>query len=344
MSEFEFGKLEDDLLRLCKADQPDYDQIRKVIADGANVNAVNRDGRNLLSAEFWNCCASGEKFPQITKLLLDNGFDAERFGLACISQLIFSTYDEGIFYAAKLLLEAGAKGTKEQWDRLLESIGTEESYQRCCDGNHRCKNIYYALYKIVDGARKSIPYSDIDLWTSILGKKINSVFVCSEESKPVQIQKGRRYEIPDSILFEAEDRTLIIEANPNIYTRANPVPALEMEKRVSVEGLRSVIGATVTRITFRHAEVKDGTTGYRQPNIYISFSNGISIRFSTNFGEVPKEDTATYFEIGGSGADITATEWINDWLGEFPEDKGLVDRCRNCGETDEQIKAFLEGI
>lgn len=40
----------------------------------------------------------------------------------------------------------------------------------------------------------------------------------------------------------------------------------------------------------------------------------------------------------------TATEWIEDWLKEFPYDKFMIDEMRTHGKkTDEDIKAFLEG-
>lgn len=41
---------------------------------------------------------------------------------------------------------------------------------------------------------------------------------------------------------------------------------------------------------------------------------------------------------------MTATEWIEEWLREFPRDKILVENARERGETDEEIKDFLEGI
>ena len=41
---------------------------------------------------------------------------------------------------------------------------------------------------------------------------------------------------------------------------------------------------------------------------------------------------------------MTATEWIEEWLREFPRDKTLVENARKMGDTDEQIKSFLEGV
>ena len=41
---------------------------------------------------------------------------------------------------------------------------------------------------------------------------------------------------------------------------------------------------------------------------------------------------------------MTATEWIEEWLKEFPSTKTLVENARKMGDTDEDIKDFLEGI
>ena len=41
---------------------------------------------------------------------------------------------------------------------------------------------------------------------------------------------------------------------------------------------------------------------------------------------------------------MTATEWMEEWLKEFPSDKILVENARKMGDTDEDIKDFLEGI
>ncbi len=41
---------------------------------------------------------------------------------------------------------------------------------------------------------------------------------------------------------------------------------------------------------------------------------------------------------------MTATEWLEEWLKEFPEDNTLVANARKRGEPDEDIKHFLEGI
>lgn len=48
--------------------------------------------------------------------------------------------------------------------------------------------------------------------------------------------------------------------------------------------------------------------------------------------------------MNGEVCPMTATEWIEEWLKEFPSTKILVENARERGETDEEIKSFLEGI
>ena len=43
---------------------------------------------------------------------------------------------------------------------------------------------------------------------------------------------------------------------------------------------------------------------------------------------------------------MTATEWIEEWLKEFPDDKFLIEQRlrKDMGKTDEDIKSFLESF
>lgn len=41
---------------------------------------------------------------------------------------------------------------------------------------------------------------------------------------------------------------------------------------------------------------------------------------------------------------MSATEWIQEWLREFPYTESLVLMERQRGKTDEDIKDFLEGL
>lgn len=296
MSGYRFGRLEDRLLRLCRAAQPNPEKIRQCISDGADVNTVNCDGENLLTVVF-QTRTHGEKLPLVTRLLLDAGFDARLHGMGCLSSLVYSPFGRSAFAAAKLLLMAGADGTEEVWQDLLEAIAIEESFQRCGAKDHEGENLSYALYELVDCARRKANYSDLDLWTAFIGQKISAVCAVAWEGEPMEASSDGKNMLPKRLLICSEAKALIIEANPNIYVRANPVPDLDREKCVPVRALDAALGGTVADISFAHGEHRKGMTVYRQPIICVSLDSGACIRFTTNFGEVPEDDAAAYFEV-----------------------------------------------
>lgn len=295
---YRFGKKEDQLLRLCKAHVPNMDKIHAVITEGADVNAVDEDGWRLLGAIFsHNSAATGEHFPAIADVFIRAGFDAKRFGLSVMGSLVHSTHDRYIFDTAMILLKAGAHGDKGKWESLLECIGTEESYQRCCDYDHACENIYYAWYEIVRRASEGKSFDDIGVWQDCVGLKVDGI-VADANRVPV-VTKGKKGKIlfRDQFMLLCGERAVMIEACPNIYLCKRP-GATDLANPIDLSGqLPFAAGAIIERIDFEHRGVREGKTYYRQPNIHVVFNNGRTIRFSTNFGEVPEEETSKFFEV-----------------------------------------------
>jgi len=295
---YRFGKLEDKLYRLCSAKQPNWDKINTVLSDGVNVNAQSPNGACLLAEVVDRFAETGEKTLQIAKLFLESGFDSKRFGLSVIGRLIFSTYDRYIFDTAKLMIHAGAVGDDDHWKRLLESIATEESYQRCCDEDHACENIYYAMYELVNRAFKG-KREDILVWHDCVGKVVDAVYADAKTVPALKLMGGGKYEMVGRILFQCGEHSVVLEGNPNVYG-CERISECDMEHPMNlIEQLPFCVGATITDISFYHTEVEDKAkrTSYRQPHIILTFDNGKRLHFTTNFGEVPKGETKEYFEV-----------------------------------------------
>lgn len=297
-TEYKFGKLEDKLLRLCRAHVPDMEKIRAVVREGADVNAVDQSGRNLLTAVFSHTGATnGKFFPAIAEEFVGAGFDTARFGLAVMGMLVFSTYDRYIFDASMVLLKAGAGGDEGQWEQLLDAIGTEESYQRCCDEDHACENIYYAWYETVRRASEGKRFDDIGVWEDCIGLRVNGV-IADANAGPVvsEMQDGRCF-FRDQLILLCGEQAVTIEGNPNIYLCGRPAPEdLVQPVDLSVR-LPFAVGSVIEKIEFEHKEYREGTTYYRQPNIRVFFDNGRAMLLTTNFGEVPKGETSNYVKI-----------------------------------------------
>ena len=293
---YRFGKKEDRLLRLCRAGKPDFAKIRSAISDGADVNAVSRDGANLLYSIIRGGGCSGKYLPKITEIFISSGFHVKQYGRACLSALVYSTHDRYICDCARLLLSAGPALDGKSGKELLDNIGTEESYQRCCDEDHACENIYYAFYEMVARYTEGRSFRDIVPWKDCIRKTVRAVYAEEGKTPPVSPFADGKMKMETRLLFDCGDSAVIIEGCPNIYGCALDTTQLQHSVDLS-ELFRTIIGKEIRNIYFRHGEHMEDTKCYRQPIIFVAFGNGEKIRFSTNYGEVAKEQTANFFEI-----------------------------------------------
>ena len=291
MKSYEFLDRDEELIRLCTAARPDFEKIREAIDKGADVNALNGDGEclfELLRNE------EGKKLLQGTKLLLQLGFDVDRLGFQALHRLWLTFHHRHGVDAAKLLLEAGTHGTADQWEALLESVGTEESFLRCCEGDHASENNYYACYEMLERASKGEPFSHIGVWEDCIGLTVKAILADAEEKPAVVPMGNRRYALKGRLLLDCGEKTVLLEAHPNIYLCR--MPQLRYTQDLT-DVLAPCIGQRILRVDFEHKEFRKGTGSYRQPNIFLRFSGGSTLHCCTNFGEVPKEDTDTIVEL-----------------------------------------------
>lgn len=135
----EYGKLERELIELCRAYPPNFDAIRAKITEGADVNAgeiYSNIVSEILYDYGWLCgcgdeneMCSGEYLPAIIKICLDAGFDVSRFAGAyggdALWSLVFTPSCREIFEVAEMLLKAGADIRyipPDEFEDVLEAI------------------------------------------------------------------------------------------------------------------------------------------------------------------------------------------------------------------------------
>lgn len=137
----EYGKLERELIELCREYPPDFDAIHAKIAEGADVNAGDVYS-NIVSEIIYNYgwiydssdgsvhkANSGEYLPAIVKILLDAGFDVSHcdgaYGGDALWNLIFSPACKACFKVAEMLLKAGANPRyipPDECDDVIEAV------------------------------------------------------------------------------------------------------------------------------------------------------------------------------------------------------------------------------
>lgn len=222
---------------------------------------------------------------------------AARSNIDILHRLIYHGRGRRSFDRAKEILMSDHGIAPESWPPLLEAIGTEESYQRCCDTDHAYENILYALYEMVLRVSRHETIADLRCWEDAVGLAVDGCFACADSLPPLSPMGDGRYQLADRLVLCTGDTGIVVENNLNIYLCSRQ----EALSRSGQEDLSSLLpfcaGAVITEIAFEHNEVRNGNTGFRQPVIILTFDNGARLRFSTNFGEVEKSLTATYLQI-----------------------------------------------
>lgn len=87
--------------------------------------------------------------PEIVRFFLNEGWNHRKYGIGLLSMLLYTTDGKVILETAKMILEIGVDGTKEDFDRLLGYIAEAESYARCswvdCEADADDLHEYYDI-------------------------------------------------------------------------------------------------------------------------------------------------------------------------------------------------------
>ncbi len=277
---------------------PDYDKAKSILANGLDINAPMDDDEeeNLLSSlilGYWmdeNDKRAKCYLVDIIKFMIENGLDLTkdggRYGAMCLYNLTFSTYDENVVYAAKLLLDNGARNIEfGKDDSPLGAIGTEASYLNTCEEDSHLGNIYDTLYEIVDCADKGKDYHNIDLYFEAKEKSIHKVFKVKDERGIFELNSetsNHKNCFESRICFDMGDLFLVVDkwAGLTCYKQMD----VEIEDISAL--FKDYIGKTIKDFEFSYKEVEKGQYTYGQQTAKIILDDGSAIVFSDNYGEM----------------------------------------------------------
>lgn len=214
-----------------------------------------------------------------------------------LQMLIYRASGRRVFDQAKAILDSGVTADEYAWRGLLGSIGIEESCQRCCTQDHAQENIFYAYYEMIRRKMENRPYDDIGIWPDAIGMRIDACYACAGVFPTLPEMEAGRWIIVDRIVFCAGKRALIVEDGPNVYLSNRADALAPRYKKALAPYIPGCIGAELTDLSFAENGVLIDRTHCTQPVLTLKFSSGTTLRFSTNFGEVPDEATVTYFEV-----------------------------------------------
>lgn len=288
------NELNENLATACDRVQPDLDEIRELIIAGADPNQLNRYGNNLFEDIFMDILyrfrGDAEQLPTVVQkikalisLIIDHGWDVKKYGLSAMDQFKFSTYDKFTFDLYRFMLQYDLTDDTEAYEGVLESIGVEESYQRCCEDDHDLENLFYAIYEMILAKQNGHDYTSIEPYYGAKGLLIDKVLYFGETD--TLVEKNDFTEYSADIGFVCGDKLLILRKSVNILfmnDRGLENPQIDISSTFG----NDVIGHRIHSISFDHKEIVVETTHYGQPTIILELTNGKLVKFSHNFGEM----------------------------------------------------------
>ena len=313
----ELKALETEFVKALEEKIPDFDKARQLLAQGVDINAVDDFGKSILINCLWNrssfppecdfceaescktCENQGKaQLISIVDFFIENGWNTVVHGLSCIASLVHTTHDAQMFYAAKRLLRCPVSDNRADFEHALEGIGTEESYQRCCEECHEQENLYYAMYELVGAKKDNRPFEGIYPYYRAMGKKVDKIVYFADKTDFAETPRG--VEFGGDFGFVCGEDGVVVRSSINILLmndRVSEQPQIDVST-IFGEG---IVGATVVDILFEHCSKSRDRICYGQPTIIIKFDNAKELRFTHNFGELPdKESQARFLTVEAS--------------------------------------------
>lgn len=298
------AELDNELLEACTGYNYDLDKIKELVLAGADTNQLNKFGDNIFDDVFLDTLynvrdnieelsETVEKIKEIIPIMINAGWDIKKFGIPTMNQFVFSTYDRFTFELYKFMLQYDLTDNPKDYESALECVGTEESYQRCCEENHDLENMFYSIYEIIEAKMEGRNYHSIELYYDAIGLTIDKVIYFDGENTTVT--KSDFIEYNADIGFVCGNKLLILRKGVNILfmnDRFGDQPQIDIS-----DIFNTCLGSHIEKISFEHKTVVDGTTHYGQPTIIIKLSNGKKMKFSHNFGELPDKQAQSRFWI-----------------------------------------------
>lgn len=297
-------ELNEKLVAACDRAWPDLDEIRELVIAGADTNQLNRHGENIFDSSFvdilYHFRDDAKNLPHIVerikatiRLLIDNGWDVKKYGLSTMDQFKFSTYDAFTFDLYRFMLQYDPADDSQDYEDVLEGIGTEESFQRCCENDHDLENLFYAIYEMVLAKKERRNYTSIEPYYGATGLLIDKVLYFGDAN--TLVAKNTFTEYDADIGFVCGDKILVLRDSVNILfmnDRGEEVPQIDISAAFD-----RAVGEKIKSISFIHSDIVKDTTHYGQPTIIIELMNGKRIHFTHNFGEISDETFQSRFWI-----------------------------------------------
>lgn len=345
-----YNPLSYELIELLRSGAPDFGLAEELIRRGADINDQGDDkDENVLSEilEGYECIrqdALSEKddvcddcdnngqecFPckynkktqpnvgkdmvKIIRFFLNHGFDVTKcngkYGMSCLSALVFSAADRYMIEAIKIIFDAYGSN-KPKWredddEAPLAVLKTECGYLYSCMLNPYRGNIYETACQVYYALKENRSYEGIQTCEAAIGMKILRVMADETNVKNV-FSSMTRSDFKSDHCFRCR-LYLMFEGGYLIYS---PDASCWVDSTMPEKPLvdvsayfEPIINKTIRQILFDYHSTDEWANYYELPvnhgdtTISITFDSDIKINFSYKFIEVPRKASCSYFYYG----------------------------------------------
>lgn len=262
----------------------DWDAFDSVLKGLEDINAYNEQYKETILSEFimdGNFYNRGTILADIVRHFLSCGYDVSaneglNGGLA-LHALCWSSYNQHILDAAKVLMNAGAPvnyrtgddDPNDEPEGLLGSISWKLSGAWMVDKDFAFANTLEAYYAMTEANIAGKDYNSIDSYFVCIGKPLTSVSAIHVGGKPALHDEGDISVYSEPLVMWFEDKPLVISCYTDFVV--NPVYADDNKDSLAnvTAVFSSLIGATLQEVQYI------GTT-----ICYFEFSNGKRLFFA----------------------------------------------------------------
>lgn len=332
-----YSELENKLRACAESYPPDFEGMKRLLAEGADINACDEHLEETLLTEiimgYPECkdinpcmtCSQAEDcdtcdqkrdnydssyLPTIVRFFLENGYDVNKldgfFGAAALRALSWSSYDKCILEGAKLLLDAGANPLFQEEDMtVLEWIGIKCSAGIAVDDSLEQECLFSLLYDIMEAKTKDEPYAEIHWPDIVIGKNIDRVYSVSAIPEEAVFdfstgQSSYRNCFRENIILECEGIPLSLTHYCHAYV--NPYLIPEDEKCVDLSDiLGDLLGKRIKGFGFGVTKAEQNRMIHSGSALRILFDDDSCLQVMDN-GDKFGEEYCTMFAILGKWA------------------------------------------
>ena len=200
-----FNKEEIEIHDICCSDKVDYDRINYLLKNGANANAseVTRydndeeDEEDLLLVQCWLDGQFHRRFDEdgnqidtdpdfcikLLNIFIDNGLDVDKYVNNIFGNIQFTYDDKNYIKMAKIILNNLKDKNSLILKKALDGIGSEESYNNCCEVDHRYANVLSTIYEMIEKYPEGKNPNMYFGCEKIIGQKIENIEIFCKDLK-----------------------------------------------------------------------------------------------------------------------------------------------------------------